>query len=364
MPDRPDRTAKTNPGNYFEDFEGGRTLVHAVPRTLTEGDCALYVGLYGDRFPLHSSAEYARSLGYQRETVNDLLVFHTVFGKSVNDVSLNAVANLGYADVRFLAPVYPGDTLRAVSEVLGKKENKSGQNGIVWVRTVGTNQHGKPVLQYCRWVMVNKRDISKLTHADDKPLLPKQVEPQQLPLPGALDLARYEAWPAGGRAYFDDYNVGEVIDHIDGMTIEESDHTLATRLYQNTAKVHFDAFAAKSTRFGKRLIYGGHIISVARALSFNGLENTLGILAWNAGTHANPTFAGDTIYARSEVLGKATLPCRNDVGALRLRLVAFKNHNPALEPVPLKVEKDGAEAYHPSVVLDLDYWVLMPKERR
>lgn len=354
---------KTNPGNFFEDFERGARLVHAVPRTLTEGDAALYIGLYGDRYPLHSSAEYARSLGYQRETINDLLVFHTVFGKTVNDVSLNAVANLGYADVRFLAPVYPGDTLRSVSEVLGKKENKSGQNGIVWVKTTGQNQHGQSVLEYCRWVMVNKRDASKPTGADDKPSLPREVAPAQLPLPAKLDLTRYEAWPSGGSAFWDDYQQGEVIDHIDGMTIEESEHTIATRLYQNTAKVHFDAHAAKGSRFGKRLIYGGHIISIARALSFNGLENALAILAWNGGSHANPTFAGDTIYARSEILAKAALPGRSDAGALRVRLTAIKNADPTQETIPLKVTKDGSESYHPNVVLDLDYWLLVPKKR-
>jgi len=356
--------AKINPGNFFEDFERGRKLVHAVPRTLNEGDCALYLGLYGDRFPLHCSAEYARSLGYERETVNDLLVFHTVFGKTVNDVSLNAVANLGYAGVRFLVPVYPGDTLRSVSEVLGKKENKSGQNGIVWVKTTGTNQHGAAVLEYCRWVMVNKRHPSTPTGADDKPTLPKQVEPAQLPVPACLNLARYETWPSGGGAFWEDYAPGEIIDHVDGMTIEEAEHTIATRLYQNTAKVHFDANAAKSTRFGKRLIYGGHVISVARALSFNGLENTLAILAWNGGSHANPTFAGDTIYARSEVLAKAELPGRTDVGALRLRLCAIKNADPTKQPIPLKVENDGVEGYHPNVVLDLDLWLLMPKRPR
>jgi 2-methylfumaryl-CoA hydratase len=354
---------KTNPGNFFEDFVKGDKLVHAVPRTLTEGESALYVGLYGDRYPLHSSAEYARSLGYERETVNDLLVFHTVFGKTVNDVSLNAVANLGYADVRFLAPVYPGDTLRSVSEVLGKKENKSGQNGIVWVKTSGTNQRGAAVLEYCRWVMVNKRDAKTPTNADDKPELPKQLEPAQLPVPPALNLDRYESWPSGGKAFWEDYEVGENIDHIDGMTIEEAEHTIATRLYQNTAKVHFDAHAAKSTRFGKRLIYGGHIISVARALSFNGLENVLNILAWNAGAHANPTFAGDTIYARSEVLAKAELPRLKGAGALRLRLTAIKNADPTREQIPLKVEKDGTSSYHPNVVLDLDYWVSIPKRR-
>src|SRR5438552_18527997 len=118
---------KTNPGNFFEDFETGKTLVHAVPRTLTEGDCAMYIGLTGDRYPLHCSAEYARTLGYERETVNDLLVFHIVVGKTVNDVSLNAFPNLGYAGLRLLAPGYPGDTLRSITEVIGKKENDNGQ---------------------------------------------------------------------------------------------------------------------------------------------------------------------------------------------------------------------------------------------
>jgi 2-methylfumaryl-CoA hydratase len=354
---------KTNPGNFLEDFRTGDKLVHAVPRTITHGDCALYIGLTGDRYPLHCSDTYAQSLGFDRATVNDLLVFHVVFGKTVNDVSLNAVANLGYAGLRFLAPVYPGDTLRSVSEVIGKKENASGQNGIVWVRTTGENQRGERVLEYYRWVMVNKRDASKPTGADDKPKMPPAVKPEELVVPAQLDLARYETWPAGGRAFFEDYEKGERIHHVDGMTIEESEHAIATRLYQNTAKVHFDGHAAKSTRFGKRLIYGGHIISLARALSFNGLENALALLAFNAGAHANPTFAGDTIYAYSEVLDKAELPqhARGGVGALRIRLVGVKNANPEKEEIPLKVTTEGKESYHSNVVLDLDTWVLMPK---
>jgi 2-methylfumaryl-CoA hydratase len=354
---------KTNSGNFFEDFQKGARLVHAVPRTITEGDQALYVALTGDRYALHCSAEFARSLGYQRETVNDLLVFHMVFGKTVNDVSLNAVANLGYASVRFLAPVYPGDTVRTVSEVIGKKENKSGQNGIVWVRSTGTNQRGETVLDYYRWVMVNKRDPSTPTGADDSPEMPKEVGPDALVVPGSLDLSKYESWASGGSAFFDDYEKGERIDHVDGMTIEEADHTTATRLYQNTAKVHFNAHAMKDSRFGKRLMYGGHVISVARALSFNGLENALAILAWNGGAHANPTFAGDTLYAWTEVLDKAALPGRSDCGALRLRLVAVKNLDPTQEDVPRQVEKDGKKGYHPNVVLDLDYWALMPRRR-
>jgi 2-methylfumaryl-CoA hydratase len=129
---------------------------------------------------------------------------------------------------------------------------------------------------------------------------------------------------------------------------------MATRLFQNTAKVHFDQHAQKDSRFGRRLIYGGHIISLARALSFNGLGNACMILAINGGRHVAPTFAGDTIYAWSEILDMQEL--NNDFGALRIRLVALKNADP--NDLLLKGE-DGA--YDPAVVLDFDYWALIPK---
>lgn len=354
--------AKTNPGRFFEDFQVGTELVHPVPRTVTEGDQALYVALTGDRYPLHCSAEHARSLGYRRETVNDLLVFHMVFGKTVTDVSLNAVANLGYAGLRFLTPVYPGDTLRAVSQVVGKKENSSGETGIVWVRTTGVNQRSEVVLEYYRWVMVNKRDPKSPKGEEVVPELPSEVRASDLVVSDALSLKGYEAWPSGGASYFEDYEIGERIDHVDGMTIEESDHMLATRLYQNTAKVHFDAHAMKDSRFGKRLIYGGHVISLCRALSFNGLENTLGILAFNGGQHVSPTFAGDTLYAWTEILDKQTLDGRDDLGAIRARLVGVKNVGSTAD-VPRMVEKDGKSRHHPSVVLDLDLWLAMPTRR-
>jgi 2-methylfumaryl-CoA hydratase len=357
-------TAKSSSGNFFEDFRVGHVLAHPIPRTLTEGDAALYIALTGDRHPLHCDAEFARALGYRRETIDDLLVFHTVFGKSVGDVSLNAVANLGYADVRFLEPVYPGDMLSAASTVVGLKETSAGNTGIVYVQTRGTNQRGRTVLEFYRWVMVNKRDPSMRTGADEVPELPAEVPADRLRVPiGLLRLERFDAAATGGRYFFEDYKIGERIDHVDGMTIEESEHALATRLYQNTARIHFNAHQAKSGRFGRRLMYGGHVISVARSLSYNGLENGIAILAWNGGAHANPTFAGDTIYAWTDVLGTAELRHEPLLGALRLRLVAVKNADPAQEDVPLRVrdEASGRESYNPAVVLDLDYWLLMPK---
>ena len=119
---------KTSPGNFFEDFRLGQRIRHATPRTVTVGDVALYNGLFGPRFAVQSSELSRDKIGYPRAPVDDLLVFHVVFGKTVPDISLNAVANLGYADCRFLKPVYPGDTLNSVSEVIGLKENSNTQD--------------------------------------------------------------------------------------------------------------------------------------------------------------------------------------------------------------------------------------------
>lgn len=355
-------TTKTNAGNYFEDFQIGQTIEHAVARTVTEGDNALYIGLTADRFPVYCNAEFARRLGYRRELINDLLVFHIIFGKTVPDISLNARANLGYADVRFMRPVYPGDTLSSITKILGKKENKSGKDGNVYVRTQGFNQHGEMVMQFYRWVMVHKKDHATMTGENTVPNLPKEVAPEDIAIDAELKLDGFDARVTGGRWFLEDYQPGERIFHDAGMTIEEGDHTTATRLYQNTAKVHFDALMMSQGPMKKRLVYGGHIISLARAMSFNGLENAARILAWNGGAHANPTFAGDTIYAFSDVLAVNALPGRADCGALRLRLIAVKNQDPMKSPVEIKVkDAEGREGYNSNVVLDLDYVVLMPK---
>ncbi len=346
-------------GRFFEDFQAGETLVHAVPRTLTEGDQATYIALTGDRYPLHCAASYAQSLGLRRESINDLLVFHTVFGKSVTDISLNAVANLGYANVRFLAPVYPGDTLRSESKVIGTRENSSGKTGIVWVETEGRNQDDVPVLRFNRWVMVHKRNPETPTGAKDRPEMAPEIDPSNLVIP-SLDLSANTVWVSGATRFYEDYEVGERVLHPGGMTLEEADHMMATRLYQNTAKVHFDGHGMQDTRFGRRLIYGGHIISVCRALSFSGLEAGLAVLGFNGGTHAAPTFAGDTLYAYTEILDRQPAPNTEGAGLLRLRLVGTKNLDPTKEAITTMVEKDGKQVRHPAVVLDLDYWLLMP----
>ena len=351
--------AKTSPGNFFEDFQLGQTIRHATPRTVTLGDVALYNGLFGARFAVQSSDVFAQKIGYARSPLDDFLVFHIVFGKTVADISLNAVANLGYADCRFLKPVFPGATLTAVSDIIGLRENSNKKTGIVYVRSRGFDETGDTVLDFARWVMVHKRDEAAAAPVEKVPDLPKNVEPAQLGVACPnISTAAYDTTLAGSPYRFGDYKTGDKIDHIDGITVEEAEHQIATRLYQNTARIHFNQFAESKGRFGRRLIYGGHAISLARALSFNGLANAFHVAAINGGRHVAPLFAGDTVFAWSEVLATAGMSSRKDVGALRLRTVATKNR-----PCPDFPFKAGDE-YDPAVILDLDYWVLMPGSAR
>lgn len=340
--------AKTNTGRFFEDYRVGDRIRHAVPRTVSGGERALYHALYPARHALYSSDSFARSCGLPASPLDDLAVFHVVFGKTVPDISLNAVANLGYAEGRWLSPVYTGDTLRSESEVIGLKENSNGKSGVVWVRTRGLNQHDAVVLEYVRWVMVRKSGSGTAAPDPVIPELASAVAADKLVIPEGLNFDVYDHVLAGEPHRWGDYEIGEQIDHVDGVTIEEAEHMMATRLWQNTAKVHFDATARDD---GRRLIYGGHIISMARALSFNGLANAQMMVAINGGTHVNPCFSGDTVRAWSEVIDKAE-SIRPGVGALRLRLVATKGEAFGL--------RDAAGKYLPEVLLDFDYWALCP----
>ncbi len=343
-----DSMTKTNAGRFFEDYRVGQVIAHAVPRTIKMGERALYHALYPARHALHSSDKFAQTCGLPWSPLDDMVTFHTVFGKTVPDVSLNAVANLGYAEGRWITPLWPGDTVTATSEVIGVKENSNGTSGVVYVRTTGRNQHDETLLTYVRWVMVRKRDAGAPAPAAVVPDLARVVAPADLVIPHGLDFTRYDFTLAGEPHRMGDYAVGEIIDHVDGVTIEEAEHMLATRLWQNTAKVHFDATFRED---GRRLIYGGHVMSLARALSFNGLANAQVIVGLNGGAHANPCFAGDTVRAWSEVLDKAETPAPG-VGAIRLRLVATKGAAGVLR---------GADGkYLPEVLLDLDFWALMP----
>ena len=243
-----------------------------------------------------------------------------------------------------------------MSEVIGQKENSNRKTGIVYVRSRGVNQDAKDVLDYVRWVMVRKRDEASPAPREHVPALPAALDGGTL---GGecppINVNAYDFTLAGDARRYSDYEIGEKIDHVDGVTIEEAEHQIATRLYQNTARIHFNQYAAAQERFGRRLIYGGHVISLARALSFNGLANAFRVAGINGGRHVAPLFAGGTVFAWSEVLSKSEVHGRDDVGAMRLRTIATEDR-PGMD-FPWK----AGDEYDPAVRLELDYWVLIPR---
>ncbi|WP_320033887.1 MaoC family dehydratase [Halarcobacter sp.] len=348
--------SKINIGNFFEDFSIGQEIIHPLPRTISEGDVSLYIAFTGSRFALHSSDVVATQMGYDKRPIDDVLMFHLTFGKSVQDISLNAIANLGYAEISFPNPVYVGDTVSMTSTVIGLKENSNGKSGVVYVHSIGLNQNGAEVLNFKRWVMVHKKDKTTLTGIKEIPTF-KESTPisDNINIP-IINMVDTDA--TGGKYFFEDYEKGERLNHPEGITIDNSDHTLATKLYQNNAKVHFNDHMMKSTPMGERLMYGGIIISIARAISFNGLQNAQWMYAINSGAHCNPTYAGDTIYAYTEVIDTIDHK-RDDIGLLRLRTVAVKNQKS--EEISNPKDEDGK--YLKNVVLDLDYTVIIPKNK-
>lgn len=346
-------------GRLFEDFHLGEVIRHGTPRTLCEADASLYIALTGARHAAHCATTSARLLGYERRPLDDLLVFNMAFGKTVPDISLNAVANLGYAELRFVEPVFAGDTLHCESVVIGLKENSSRQTGVVYVRSTGYDQRDRMVLTWVRWVMLPKRHPDSQPRETLVPELASAIGPEQIRVHPRIDSRDTLAdWceTTGSQAVWDHYSKGQRIAHPLGMTLGDSDHMTATRLYQNNARPHFDAQAMQHSAAGQRLVYGGHIMSVCHALAYDGLENVLGIVAINGGQHSAPTFAGDTLYACSEVIDKWKLPGRSDVGALRLQLTGLKNARP--DDVCHMPDPDKQRA----TVLHLDYTVLMPRQ--
>jgi 2-methylfumaryl-CoA hydratase len=346
-------------GNFFEDFEVGQAFRHAVPRTVTDGDVSLYTALTGARFAINSSTPFAQGCGLDEAPLDDLLVFNMIFGRTVPEISVNALRSLGYAELRFGAYVYSGDTLRAESTVIGLREVSDRRSGILWVRTSGFSQRGECVVEFVRWAKVARRtSLSPIAPARE-PSIPKlaaAVAPEQFVIPPGLNGAGYDVALTGGPRRWGDYARGERIDHIAGVTIEDAEHQMAARLFNNSAHAHFDRRRASGTSFGKRLAYSGYLMSLARGLTFDGLANAFRIAAINGWRTVGPLGGGDTLYAWSEILDLIELPGRRDIAALRVRTVGVRDQD--CHEFPDKSE-DGND--HPAVAFDFDYTVLMPR---
>lgn len=335
---------KGGPGLFFEDFAPGQRFDLPVPRSITAGDIAQYLALTGDRTPKYCGPD---------GLVHPLITFHTVFAQTARTISRNAVANLGCARMLWGLPVRIGDTLETSMEIIGLREHSSGTSGVVWVDTVGRNQHGAEVLRFTRWATVAKKHTATTLYrnAPVVPSLPDWVTVDELDVVNELAPTYRQT---GSRVRFDAYRIGERIAHVDGMTVTEADDTSLSRLFQNSATPHVQRRATEC----RPRVHDGVVISLAYALGVHGVENRWGLRAVNGCVHAHPAYAGDTLYAYSEVLDAK--PFSRGHGALRLRLICTRNVAP-WEQADFTVlredpERPDGRRYDDRVVLDLDFW--------
>ena len=142
-------------GNYYEDFEVGAEIKHALSKTIFESDNNFFSLLTMNAHPVHTNVDYAEKQQHGKVLVVGTLVFSLVVGFTVMDISGKAIANLDYENIKHLAPTFVGDTLYAKTKILDKRlSRKHNDRGIVYVETIGYNQNGVEVISFRRHVLV------------------------------------------------------------------------------------------------------------------------------------------------------------------------------------------------------------------
>lgn len=330
-------------GNFFEDFRVGQVFRHKRGKTITAGLFNSFTEFTMTTNPLSKNARYAQAYGFRDLVVPPGLVMNVAFSQTVEDVSENARANLEYIGMRFGAPVTIGDTIEVETTVLGTKpSSKDPDRGVVHVRSTGRNQDGAVVLTFERKVQVWKADVGA------------KVEDSEMPAPVvecALTLPAYDpkrdyrslAHLSAPDGYFEDLTVGDTIEHSRGRTIT-TEHIALTAELDNTSQVHCNQFLIDQdpTKYigGQLIVYGGIAFNVFLGLSSPDVgENSLGDVEYRTGRHSGPVFAGDTLFATTEIRAKRDFPGRGDVGIVDTILRGFK-------PVKKKDAWERVEVFH------------------
>lgn len=321
-------------GRLLSDFEVGATYAHPWDVTVDAGTIALFQASFLDAMPTFASREYARALGLADRPVHPLLCLNLGLSFSVHDVSEQAIAHLAYIDVRFPAPLYPGATVTATSRVLDVRPSKSGDRGVVHVRTALTDEHGTNVCVFQRKALVRAGTLASRPLATPRVVAGKVAAGEDdavARIPPALATALPSPPTRGGgfAGRFEDFVPGDVYFHQVGKTVGESEHMQLTALVRNSHPLHFDEQYAKGSSFaGTRVVYGGLVLSWACALAS---RDVAGNAAWELGlddgAHPAGVVAGDTLYAASKVLTTKAVDAH--WGEVTFRLVATKNALPA-----------------------------------
>jgi len=328
-------------GNFLEDFRIGQVLRHKVGKTVTEGLVNAFTEFSMTTNPLHKNRRYARVYGFRDMILPPGLVMAVVFSQSVEDISENARANLEYVDMRFGAPVYIGDTIESTSIVLGVTPSMRDKTlGVVHVQTTGRNQHDAVVLTYERKVQVWKLDVgAEVAKASTEapPVACELVLPPYEPTTPYASLRHL----SNADTYFEDFTVGDTIEHSRGRTMT-TEHIALTAMLDNTSQVHCNQHMIDQNpeRYvgGQLIIFGGIPFNLCLGLSSPDVaDNSLGDIVYRTGRHSAPLFAGDTVFASTEIVATRDFAGRPDLGVLDtiLRGHKFVRRDEAVEKVEI-----------------------------
>ncbi len=326
-------------GRVLEDFEVGEVFCHPRGITITDAFAIDFATTFMEANPLYLNREYAKAHGFKDLVVSPLQVMNIALSLGVQNDSEKAIANLGYYNVCFARPVYPGDTLRSLTKVLDRKA-KEGKPGIVTIRTLAVNQNNETVLQYDRKIMV--AGVGKKSD-------PSTVSGEPFPELNSLSIVLPEAksvYPknlTGVRSYFEDFQVGDILVHANGRTVTD-EHYEWTYKVMNTHPLHYDRLystARSGAMSGEPIVYGGLLFAWLAGLASRDVsENALVDFGYTEGYHTQPTIGGDTIYAISRVLGKSEVPQGLHAGVINFQLIGIKNMRPKAA-----LEKYGADLF-------------------
>lgn len=329
-------------GRYLDELEPGQVFEHPRGFTFTPANMLDFARTFMQANPLYLNGQYARAMGFGDLPASPQMVFNVTLSLGVQNDSEKAIANLGYYQVQFLRPVYPGDTLRAFTKVLERKDRGPDKPGIVRIRTVGVNQDNAVVLQYERKIMVGWRgdrppttpapDVTVNFPGEDTPLV--QLPLTDKPISSGL---------AGPNTYFEDFAPGDIIVHANGRTITE-EHMALTYRVGNSHPLHFDrvfSSALSGKMSGEPIVYGGLVFAWLEGLASRDVsEHAVWELGFTEGYHTQPAFAGDTVGALSRILAVEDVPGADAYGLVSMQLIGVKNISAAAA-----LEKHGAELF-------------------
>jgi acyl dehydratase len=289
-------------GPWFEEFERGQIFDDAPGLTVTSGHAALHQALVGDRLRLSLDAALCREVtGRETPLVHPNLVCDVAIGQSTGP-SQRVRGNLFYRGLVLARPVFVGETLRTRTEIVALKQNRrragTPASGLVAMRVLTTDDQRDPVLDFWRCPMIPLRDPDLDTgHADDFSEIPDELDQARLAdaTPSEWRLDRLRAAVPG--PYCNELEPGQTFVLEAGETVTGAPEL--ARLTLNVATAHTDATLSAH---GRRLVYGGHTISIAAAHATRAIPAIATIVAWRSCEHLAPVFEGDILRTEVEVV--------------------------------------------------------------